>query len=443
MGRTIISEAVVFNGTPSLSQLESLITTYISNTNLDTGWTQLGSILLLMIRYVNSVAGGGGGGLVDGNYGDITISGGGTIISYNGNSVSNADLAQMPPLTLKGNDTGATANAKNLTKSEAQIMLSIDDIITLTGLIEGSANLSTFTGVGLPMLDGLTIKAAFQAIKDYIVMATTAVSGLLSNTDFQKLNIQTLVGGASIIWDANAGNYAILGTSANGSLNAINNSTSGELYVISINAIGADRTITFNTNYKAPDGTDFGAVTIPSGATRSYAFQKGTGTTFHQIGNVSSGGGGTTLTTYSAGNGMIVTATGAGITFARTSTTEWTVTIPDGVDIISGQIYSTTGQNPGANCYIAFNFGGSRPFNNNTAGTDARPPKHMWGVNMAGNGDGATAISRVNPQGYAVTTGATNLLPRVTAVGSGDIEVEVQNYTTALGSGASLLFFNF
>ena len=81
--------------------------------------------------------------------------------------------------------------------------------------------------------------------------------------------------------------------------------------------------------------------------------------------------------------------------------------------------------------------------NNNTAGTDARPPKHMWGVNMAGNGDGATAISRVNPQGYAVTTGATNLLPRVTAVGSGDIEIEVQNYTTALGSGASLLFFNF
>ena len=34
MGRTIISEAIVFNGTPNLSQLESLITTYISNTNL-------------------------------------------------------------------------------------------------------------------------------------------------------------------------------------------------------------------------------------------------------------------------------------------------------------------------------------------------------------------------------------------------------------------------
>lgn len=442
MGREIISEAIVFNGTPSLPQLESLITTYISNPNIDVGWSQLGSILLLMVRYVNSVAGGGPGGLVDGNYGDITISGGGTVISYNGNSVTSADMAQMPTLTLKGNDTGVTTTPQDLTVPEVQLMLSIDDLIILTGLIEGSINLGTFTGAGLPMLDGLTIKAAFQTLKDYVVMATTTVSGLMTNTDFQKLAIQTLTDATTVTWNVNSGNYALLTIAANRVLAAPTNTVSGELYVINVTASGADRTITFNSVYKASDGSDMGAIVIPSGLSRSYAFQAGPGV-LHQIGSnaapVSSG----SQTTYDAGDGMIVTATDVGITFARTTATEWTVTIPSGVDIISGQIYSTTAQNPGANCYIAFNFGGARPFNNNTAGTDARPPKHMWGVNMAGNGDGATAISRVNPQGYAVTTGATNLLPRVTAVGSADIEIEIQNYTTALGAGASIVMFNF
>jgi hypothetical protein len=443
MGRTIISEAIVFNGTPNLSQLESLITTYISNTNLDTGWTQLGSILLLMIRYVNSVSGGGPGGLVDGTYGDVTISGGGTIISYNSNSITSNDMAQMPAFTLKGNDTGSAATPQDLTVSEAQIMLSIDDLVTLTGLVEGSTNIGTFTGVGLPMLDGLTIKAAFQTLKNYIVMATTSVSGLMSNTDFQKLAVQTLTDAATINWDASNGNYARVTLSGNRTLALMTNHTIGEFYVLNVTATGSDRTLTFNAAYKDPSGASLGTVTITNGTSRSFAFQAGPTLELHQIGNVNSGGGGTTLTTYSAGNGMIVTATGAGVTFARTSATEWAVTIPDGVDILSGQIYSTTAQNPGTNVFIAFNFGGSRPFNNNTAGTDARPPK-IWGINMINNGDGSTPIVRTsNPQSYAATTGATNLVPRLSSVSNGDIEIELQNYTSALGGGASLVFFNF
>jgi hypothetical protein len=442
MGREIISKSIVFNGVPTLSDIEGLIKAYITNPNIDVGWSQLGSVLLLMIRYVNSVAGGGGGLLTDGDYGDITISGGGTIISYNTNSVGNNDLAQMPSFTLKGNDTGVTANVKNLTVPETQIILSIDDLILLTGLVEGSVNLGAFSGVGLPVLTNLTIKQAFQALKDIIVLATTTVNGLMSASDFGKLAIQTLTDAATVTWNTNNGNYALLSITDNRTLAAPTNTVNGELYVINISASGADRTITFHSVYKGVDGTDIGAVVIPSGVARSYAFQAGP-TVLHQIGSSSAPGGGGSQTTYDAGNGMIVTATAAGVTFARTNTTEWVVTIPNGVDIISGQIYSTTAQNPGANCYIAFNFGGTRPFNTNTAGTDARPPKHIWGVNMANNGDGTTPITRVNPQRYAVTTGATNLLPGVTAVANGDIEIEIQNYTTALGASASLVFFNF
>ena len=41
------------------------------------------------------------------------------------NSVTNAKLAQMPTLTIKGNDTGGTANTKDLTVAEVLAMLSV------------------------------------------------------------------------------------------------------------------------------------------------------------------------------------------------------------------------------------------------------------------------------------------------------------------------------
>jgi hypothetical protein len=441
MGREIISKSIQYNGTPTLSALESLITTYINNGNLDTGWTQLGSILILMLRYVNSVS-GGGGGLVDGVYGDITISGGGTIINYNANSVNNSDMAEMPAFTLKGNDSGTSATPQNLTVPETQVILSIDDLIALNGIAEGVTNLGNFTGTGLPNLNTLTIKQAFQALKDIIVLATTTVNGFMSANDFGKLAIQTLADAATVTWNANNGNYALLTIGANRTLAAPTNIGTGELYVLNVTASGADRTLTFNSIFKGLDGSDLGAITILSGTSRAFAFQMGP-TNLHQIGGNSVGGSVTGESTYSAGSGMIVTATGLGVTFVRISAFEWIVTIPDGVDIKSGYIYNTTAQNPGANCYIKFIYNGTRPFNTNTAGTDARPPVRIWGVNMAGNGDGATVITRTNFQQYAVTTGATNLLPRITEVGSGDIEIEIANYTTALGSAASIVMFNF
>lgn len=141
------------------------------------------------------------------------------------------------------------------------------------------------------------------------------------------------------------------------------------------------------------------------------------------------------LSTYSAGSGCIVTATGTGITFVRTTTSEWVINIPSGVELLSFEIYSTSGQNPGASAYLNFNYSGTRPYNNNTDGSDANPPI-MKGVNLSANG---TAITRSNEQPYDLTTGATNLIFKLSAVGSADLEVKIENYTTVLGSGASLL----
>lgn len=58
--------------------------------------------------------------------GDVTGSGTGSFAAtISNNAVTNAKAAQMPASTLKGNDTGATANASDLTSAQAKTMLAI------------------------------------------------------------------------------------------------------------------------------------------------------------------------------------------------------------------------------------------------------------------------------------------------------------------------------
>lgn len=103
--------------------------------------------------------------------------------------------------------------------------------------------------------------------------ATVTTAGLIPSTDFQKLTIQTLTDAATVTWNANSGNYANLSIGANRALAAITSTTIGEVYVLNVAATGADRTLTFNTAYKKPDGTDLGAVVITNGQTRAFMFQ--------------------------------------------------------------------------------------------------------------------------------------------------------------------------
>lgn len=117
------------------------------------------------------LSGGGGGGLTV-VYHDTTLTGNGTLISPLGvvpgatigpNSVTNTMLANMPAFTIKGNGTGSPAAPQDLTKSQVQALLSIDDLISLTGMAEGSTTLMTFTGTTIP--NNSTIKQAFQALE--------------------------------------------------------------------------------------------------------------------------------------------------------------------------------------------------------------------------------------------------------------------------------------
>ena len=61
--------------------------------------------------------------------GDVTISNLGAVTIGN-DKVSNAKLANMATMTIKGNNTGATADPIDLTVAQTKAMLDIDDLET-------------------------------------------------------------------------------------------------------------------------------------------------------------------------------------------------------------------------------------------------------------------------------------------------------------------------
>lgn len=64
----------------------------------------------------------------DGNYGDIVVSGSGSVWTISTLAVDNSKLAEMPANTLKGNNTGVTDSPVDLTVGQTRTMLAINNV---------------------------------------------------------------------------------------------------------------------------------------------------------------------------------------------------------------------------------------------------------------------------------------------------------------------------
>lgn len=100
-----------------------------------------------------SAATSGGSTLADGDYGDVTASSSGTVITVDANAITNSKLAQMATLTIKGNNTGGVSDPLDLTVAQVKTMLDLtgtnsgDQTITLTGNVTGSGTGSFATTI--------------------------------------------------------------------------------------------------------------------------------------------------------------------------------------------------------------------------------------------------------------------------------------------------------
>ena len=125
------------------------------------------------------------------------------------------------------------------------------------------------------------------------------------------------------------------------------------------------------------------------------------------------------IVSYDAGNGAHVWAVGYGITFSKNASSgEYTFAIPDTCLILRAVVDGDVADDDGnGEVFVAFNYSGTRTFNQDLA-TAWRPRVTVWE-------SGGSAPSRSSPK---------NMLPvnvqGISAVGSGNLEIALQNVST-------------
>lgn len=219
---------------------------------------------------------GAGGGVSDGDKGDITVSGSGVTWTIDNGVVSLAKMADMATASLLGRDTAGTGAPEVLSASTVRSLLSLTDENIQDML---SSFLVAGTGITLTYNDGantLTITASGSAPTESIIIAagdeTTALSTGTAKVTFRMPYAFTLTGiraslttaqtsGSILTVDVNEGGLSILSTKLTIDNTEKTSVTAATAAVISDAALADDAEITIDID-QIGDGTAKGLKVI-------------------------------------------------------------------------------------------------------------------------------------------------------------------------------------
>ncbi len=169
--------------------------------------------------------------------GDVTSTVGTVATTITANAVTNADLAQMAANTVKGNNTGGTANAADLTVAQVQTLLAIAASANPSAVV----GLSAVNGSAATYLRSDAAPALSLAIAPNVANPWTASPWVWSNTEPRLMLTASGQGADLKNWDfdVNAGVFAIrTRTDADGTGSTVLSATRGATTAISNVSLG-------------------------------------------------------------------------------------------------------------------------------------------------------------------------------------------------------------
>jgi hypothetical protein len=136
----------------------------------------------------NPTASGGGGGLVDGDYGDVTIGGGGTTLTVDPGAITNPKLAPMATKTYKGRTQATTGDPEDVPVATLRADLALVKADVGLGNVDNTADVNK--PVSTATQTALNLKANLAAP----IFTGTVTVAALAVTDGSDVTVGTVTG---------------------------------------------------------------------------------------------------------------------------------------------------------------------------------------------------------------------------------------------------------